>query len=72
MKGKDDIPLVPTKHLHAIKRDRKTHRALTALAGRVAAQVCRDSPADLLLWVYLTGVAHGAETVRIERESREG
>jgi len=69
---KTDIPLVPIRHLYAVQRDRDMYRRLTALAGRVATQVAHEAPMDLLLWVYLTGVAHGAESVRIENESREG
>lgn len=66
------IPLLDPSALRDIRRaDKKLHRALAALSGRVAAQVVGQAPQDLLLWVYLTGVAHGAECERRSRDTQE-
>lgn len=68
--AEERIPLLDSSTLRDIRRaDKKLYRALAALSGRVAAQVVGQAPQDLLLWVYLTGVAHGAESERRSREA---
>lgn len=66
MKDDDEkIPLLPAEVLRNIRRaDKKLYRALGALCGRAAAQVVREAPQDLLLWIYLTGISHGAAIER--------
>lgn len=61
----ENIPLLPAETLRQIRRtDKKLYRALGALCGRAAAQVVHEAPQDLLLWLYLTGISHGAAMER--------
>lgn len=63
----DTIPLLPSTVLREIRRtDKKLYRALNQLCGRVAAQIVMESPQDILLWLYLTGVSHGEAVGKIE------
>ena len=65
----DRIPAALRKIRSAGK---KLYRALTQLSGRVAAQVVGLAPEELLLWVYLTGVSHGAEVERRRHVDPQG
>lgn len=60
MAGNDMIPLLPSTVLREIHRtDKKAYRALNQLCGRIVAQIAVQSPQDIFLWLYLTGVSHG-------------
>jgi hypothetical protein len=67
-KEEDDcISLIEVAALRSLRRNKKLHKALLTLCGRITAQVAQQFPSDLMLWLYLTGLAHGAE---IEKRNR--
>lgn len=57
----DRISLLEVAALRSLRQNKKLHKALLSLCGRIIAQAAQEFPSDLMLWLYLTGLAHGAE-----------